>query len=471
MKPFLSEDFLLQTPTACTLYHQYAEQMPIFDFHCHIPVRQIAGNASFENLTRIWLDGDHYKWRAMRSVGVPERLITGDAADDEKFEAWASTVPKTIGNPLYHWTHMELKRPFGISGRLLNPETWREIYDRCSGMLQTEAFRAQGILGQMNVRAICTTDDPADSLENHRRIAVDGKCPARVLPGFRGDSAMAVERPDEFNAWVARLEAAADAHIASYPSFLEALRSRHASFHDAGCRLSDLAMERPYAADYTERGVGRIFDKVRKGAAPEASEALQFKAALLSEIARMNYERGWVQQFHIGALRNTNTRAMGTLGRDSGYDSIGDFEIAGPLAKLLDALDREGRLAKTVIYVLNPADNELAAAMIGGFQDGSVSGKIQFGPAWWFNDQKSGIEKHLDALSNMGLLSLFVGMVSDSRSFLSYPRHEYFRRILCNFLGSRVDEGELPDDQELLGGIVQDISYRNARTYFGMSFD
>lgn len=469
MKPFLSEDFLLQTPTARTLYHQYAEPMPIFDFHCHLPVQQIADNARFANLTRIWLDGDHYKWRAMRAMGVSEELITGAAADDERFEAWAKIVPKTVGNPLYHWTHLELKRFFGISDRLLGPVTWREIYDHCTEMLQTQAFRVQDLLGRMNVRAICTTDDPADSLEHHRRIAGDGHCPARVLPGFRGDCAMAVEYPDEFNAWVGRLEAAADIHVDSYSSFLEALRSRHTSFHDAGCRLSDLAMERPYAVEYRSSGVSRIFDKVRKGTEPDLSEVLQFKSALLKEIAFMNDERGWVQQFHIGALRNTNTRAKGALGRDAGYDGIGDFEIAGHLARLLDGLDREGRLAKTILYVLNPADNEMAAAMIGNFQDGSVPGKIQFGPAWWFNDQKSGMERHLDALSNMGLLSLFVGMVSDSRSFLSYPRHEYFRRILCNFFGSRVEEGELPDDPGLLGGIVQDIAYRNARAYFGVS--
>lgn len=471
MKPFLSEDFLLETETARILYHTYAKEMPIFDFHCHLPVRQIADNVSFANLTRIWLEGDHYKWRAIRTNGIAERFISGDATDYEKFEAWAGTVPKTIGNPLYHWTHMELKRPFGISGKLLGPETSREIYDACKERLETEDFKAQGLLRQMNVKALCTTDDPVDTLEHHRRIQEDPAFSIQVLPGFRSDRALAAECPREFNLWTDRLEGATEMSITGYSSFLEALRKRREHFHKAGCRVSDHALEQPYATDYTRQEIQKIFQRLRQGIALETREIVQFKSATLIELAVMDREMGWVQQFHVGALRNTNTRAMQTLGPDSGYDCMGDLAIARPLADFLDTLDRDDRLAKTILYVLNPRDNEMIASMIGCFQDGSFPGKIQFGPAWWFNDQKSGIQRHLDALSNMGLLSRFVGMVSDSRSFLSYSRHEYFRRVLCNLFGSQVETGDLPKELEMLGSMVQDISYRNAAAYFGLSPD
>ena len=467
-KSFLSEDFLLQTKTARRLYHDFAAGMPIFDYHCHLPVSEIAEDKTFENLTQIWLKGDHYKWRAMRAAGVEERFITGDAADEKKFEAWAATVPKTLRNPLYHWTHLELKRYFGISGKLLNPGTAKEIYAACSEMLQTRDFSARGILKRMNVKVVCTTDDPVDSLEHHVRIRKDRRFPVRVLPAFRPDKALGVESPKEFNQWVGRLEQAAGIRVTHYVSFLEAIKKRHDFFHETGCRLSDHGVEYPYAEDYSQREVARIFRKARQGKKPEPGETLQYKSAVMMELARMDAEKGWTQQFHYGALRNVNTGAMQKLGPDTGYDSIGDFEMGRPLARFLDALAKENKLAKTILYVINPRDNELIASMAGNFQDGSVRGKMQFGAAWWFNDQKDGMERQISALSNMGLLSCFVGMLTDSRSFLSYPRHEYFRRVLCNLLGTDVENGEMPDDVELIGNMVKDICFRNAVHYFGI---
>jgi glucuronate isomerase len=468
MKPFLSEDFLLQTETARRLYHDFAEGMPIFDYHCHLPVSEIAEDKTFENLTQIWLKGDHYKWRAMRAAGVEERLITGHAPDEEKFKAWAATVPQTLRNPLYHWTHLELKRYFGISGKLLNPETAREIYARCSEMLQTKEFSARGILKRMNVRVVCTTDDPIDSLEYHRRIREDRTFSIKVLPAFRPDKALFIESPKAFNQWVGQLEAAAGVHVTDLDSFFEAIRRRHDVFHEAGCRLSDHGIECPYAEDFKLKDIQRIFLDVRQGRTPQAHEVLQFKSAMLLELAKLDAEKGWTQQFHFGALRNVNTKAMRGLGPDTGYDSIGDFELARSLARFLDTLDKENRLAKTILYGINPRDNELIASMIGNFQDGSSRGKMQFGAAWWFNDQKDGMERQISALSNMGLLSCFVGMLTDSRSFLSYPRHEYFRRLLCNLLGTDVENGEMPDDRELIGNMVKDICFRNAVQYFGI---
>lgn len=468
MKAFMSEDFLLQTKTARRLYHDFAAGMPIFDYHCHLPVSEIAEDKDFENLTQIWLKGDHYKWRAMRASGVEERFITGDAGDYEKFEAWAATVPKTLRNPLYHWTHLELKRYFGISGKLLNPDTAKEIYDTCAEMLQTKGFSAREILKRMNVRVVCTTDDPVDSLEHHRRIRENRAFSIKILPAFRPDKALGIESPKEFNRWVGRLEAAAGVPVRDFVSFLEAIKRRHDFFHEAGCRISDHGVEHPYAEDYSPKEIARIFERVRQGKKAERHEVLQYKSALMIELARMDAEKDWTQQFHFGALRNTNTRAMQMLGPDTGYDSIGDFEMAGRLAKFLDALDKENKLAKTILYVVNPRDNELIASMIGNFQDGSIRGKMQFGAAWWFNDQKDGMERQINALSNMGLLSCFVGMLTDSRSFLSYPRHEYFRRVLCNVLGADVENGELPDDLELIGNMVKDICFNNAVNYFGI---
>jgi glucuronate isomerase len=468
MKAFLSEDFLLQTETARVLYHDFAEAMPIFDYHCHLPVREIAENKKFENLTQIWLKGDHYKWRAMRANGIDERLVTGNATDLEKFQAWAVTVPKTLRNPLYHWTHLELKRYFGISGKLLGPETAKEIYATCSEMLHSGDFSTRRILQRMNVKVVCTTDDPTDRLEHHLRIKEDRTFPVKVLPAFRPDKALGVDFPQEFNRWVGQLEAAADIHIVDYASFLDAIRARHEFFHEAGCRLSDHGIEHPYAEDYTLKDIARIFVRVREGKGLQRDESLQYKSALMTELAKMDAEKGWAQQFHLGALRNINSRAMQTLGPDTGYDTIGDFEMARGLAKFLDELEKAGRLAKTILYVMNSRDNDLIAAMIGNFQDGTVPGKMQFGSAWWFNDQKDGIERQINALSNMGLLSRFVGMLTDSRSFLSYPRHEYFRRVLCNLLGNDIENGELPDDMELVGNMVKDICFGNAVKYFGI---
>ncbi len=467
MKPFLSEDFLLHTDIARRLYHDYAAAMPIFDYHCHLPVDQIASDKCFANLTRIWLNGDHYKWRAMRANGIDERFITGDAHDREKFAAWAATVPRTLRNPLYHWTHLELKRYFGIDERLLDPQTADAIYDHCSALLPTPGFSARRLLQKMNVRVVCTTDDPVDSLEHHRAIANDAEFNVKILPAFRPDRAFGIEDPALFNRWVDQLGNVAGTNITDYETFIAALKARHDFFHANGCRLSDHGLARPYADDFDEDDIFGCFARLRRGEALLPAERGPFKTAVLLDLARMDAHRGWTQQFHFGALRNTNTRAFAQLGPDSGYDSIGDFEIARPLARFLDILECEERLARTILYILNPRDNELVATMIGNFQDGSVPGKIQFGSGWWFNDQKDGMERQIDALSNMGLLSRFVGMLTDSRSFLSYPRHEYFRRVLCNLLGTDIERGELPHDMNLIGGMVQDICYRNAVDYFG----
>ena len=467
MKAFLSEDFLLKSETARTLYHEFARDMPILDYHCHLPVAEIAGNRKYDNLTQIWLEGDHYKWRAMRANGIAERFITGDATDYEKFEAWAATVPKTIRNPLYLWTHLELKRYFGIDDNLLNPDTAREIYDACNAMLQSEAFSTRNLLHRMDVRLLCTTDDPVDDLSHHQELRRDQGFEIKVLPAFRPDKAMAVESPQAFNQWVDQLADAAGLKIVDYESFLAALQKRHDYFHQNGCRLSDHGLEYFCAEDFSKAAIARIFLDVRSGKTAAPREILQFKSAMLLELAGMDADKKWVQQYHFNALRNVNTRAMKALGPDTGFDTMGDAVVAGPLAKFLDRLERERKLAKTIFYNLNPRDNDLIAAMIGNFQDGSVPGKMQFGSAWWFNDQKLGIERQLDALSNSGLLSRFVGMLTDSRSFLSYPRHEYFRRILCNLLGDDVENGELPDDIELLGAMIKDICYYNAVSYFG----
>ena len=462
------DDFLLETDVACDLYHRYAAGKPIIDYHCHLPPQQIASDHVFRSLTSLWLDGDHYKWRAMRSNGVAEAYCTGGKSDWEKFEAWAATVPKTLRNPLYHWTHLELKFPFGIR-KLLGPATAREIFDAGTELLQGRAFSARGLLRQFNVLAVCTTDDPADSLEHHAAYARELKdAGTRMYPTFRPDRALDVDKPEQLNAWLGRLEARADTSIASFEQLLVALDARHHAFHELGGRLSDHGLETAYADDYTLSEVRETFVAARRGTAADAGRAARFRSALLHELALMDHGRGWVQQFHLGALRNNNTRMLKSLGPDTGFDSIGDFEIARPLGRFLDRLDRDNQLAKTILYNLNPRDNELVATMIGNFQDGSVPGKLQFGSAWWFLDQLDGMEKQLNALSQMGLLSRFVGMLTDSRSFLSYSRHEYFRRLLCNLLGHDVRRGLLPDDRELLGEMVTDICFRNARAYFGL---
>jgi glucuronate isomerase len=465
---FMSEDFLLQTKTARTLYHEYAQKMPIYDYHCHLPADLIAADHRFDNLTRIWLYGDHYKWRAMRTNGVVEKYITGDASDYEKFEKWAQTVPCCLGNPLYHWTHLELKRYFGIGGKLLNPDTAKQIYQTASDMLRTPEFSVRNILRKMDVKLICTTEGPLDSLEHHKKIREDGY-EIKVHTAWRPDAAMAVEDISAVNVFIDKLEEICNMEINNFHLYLEAIRHRHHFFHQNGCRLSDHGIETAYAEDYTEKEVETIFDKIKRGKKLDVSERLKFKSAMMIEFALMDYEAGWVQQLHLGALRNNNTRMLKTLGPDTGYDSIGDFEIAKPLAKFLDRLDSQNKLPKTILYNLNPRDNALMATMIGNFQDGSAPGKIQYGSAWWFLDQKDGMQEQMRVLSNMGLLSRFVGMLTDSRSFMSFPRHEYFRRILCNILGGDVEAGLLPNDLELLGKMVEDICFNNAKNYFPMA--
>ncbi|MBU1565460.1 MAG: glucuronate isomerase [Proteobacteria bacterium] len=468
MKTFLDDNFLLETKAAERLYHQYAAAMPIFDYHCHLPVAEIAENKKFANLTAAWLHGDHYKWRAMRANGVDEYSITGAASSHAKFRAWAATVPKTLRNPLYHWTHLELKNLFGITGSLLSPATADDIYLKCSEMLQQDDFSTRSLLQKMRVKIICTTDDPLDNLEHHQRLADDPSFRVKVLPTFRPDRAMAVEDPTAFNMWVDRLAETCHQDIGNYHQFLACLTARHAFFHSSGCRISDHGIEEPYADDYTESQVMAIFAKVRTGKLLGTDESRAFKSAMLVEFALMDHDRGWTQQFHLGALRNQNSRAFQSLGPDTGYDSIGDFAMGRSLGRLLDRLDTNDRLAKTILYVLNPRDNEMIATTIGNFQDGRIPGKIQFGSGWWFNDQKDGMERQIDALSNMGLLSRFVGMLTDSRSFLSFPRHEYFRRVLCNLFGSDMERGELPHDFQLIGETIRDICFDNATNYFGI---
>ena len=465
MKKFLDEDFLLQSATAQKLYHDFAKQMPIIDYHNHLPPDQIAGDLNFENLTQAWLYGDHYKWRAMCTNGVNERYATGNATDYEKFEHWAATVPYTLRNPLYHWTHLELKRYFGIN-KILNPDTAKEIYDEASALLKTKEYSIQHLLRKMNVSILCTTDDPVDSLEHHLKIAADN-VDIKVLPAFRPDKAMNVDDVATFNAYVAKVEAAADFSVGNYNEYLKALKNRHDFFATLGCKVSDHGLEHIYAEDYTHPQICAIFDKIRNGNELTLHENWQFKSAMLVEFAQWDCEKGWIQQFHLGALRNNNLRMMKSLGPDTGWDSIGDFSQGKALSKFLSRLDENDQLAKTIIYNLNPADNELMATMIGNFNDGSVAGKVQFGGAWWFLDQKDGMIKQMNALSNMGLLSKFVGMLTDSRSFLSYPRHEYFRRILCNLFGEEIENGELPGDIAWTGKIIQDICYNNAKNYFG----
>ena len=464
MKPFMDKDFLLHSKTAQDLYHKHAAKMPIFDYHCHINPQQIADDVRFENITQIWLYGDHYKWRAMRTNGIDERYCTGDASDWEKFEKWAETVPYTLRNPLFHWTHLELKKFFGID-KILSPATAREIWDECNAKLNTPGYSVRGIIRMANVDTICTTDDPVDSLNYHRQIKESG-FEVNVLPAWRPDKAMAVENGAVYNEYLDKLAKAAAKEIKSFSDLMTALDNRHQFFHDNGCRLSDHGLETAIAEDYTNVEIEKIFGNIRGGAELSLVEILKFKSAMLYEFGILDHSRGWTQQFHIGALRNNSTRLFNKLGADVGLDSIGDFEIARPLSKLLDRLDLNNKLAKTVLYNLNPRDNELMATMIGNFQDGSVPGKMQFGSGWWFLDQKDGMEKQINALSNLGLLSRFVGMLTDSRSFLSYTRHEYFRRTLCNILGNDVENGEIPNDMELLGNMVENICFNNAKEYF-----
>lgn len=464
MKPFIHDNFLLHTKVAQELFHQHAVKMPIFDYHCHISPLDIASDRQFSNITQIWLYGDHYKWRAMRTNGVGEKFCTGNAGDWEKFEKWAETVPHTLRNPLYHWTHLELKRFFGVD-KLLDPSTAREIWEECNARLNTPGYSVRNIIRMANVHTICTTDDPVDNLEHHRQIKESG-FEVNVFPAWRPDKAMMVEDPAFFNHYTDQLAGAAGTDISTFSGFMDALEKRHQFFHENGCRLSDHGLETAYAGEYTLKEITGIFSKVRNGNHLTKEEILKFKSCMLYEFGIMDHRSGWTQQFHLGALRNNNSRLFRSLGPDTGFDSIGDFEIARPLSHLLDRLDSENQLSRTILYNLNPRDNELIATMIGNFQDGSVPGKIQFGSGWWFLDQKDGMEKQMQALSSLGLLSRFVGMLTDSRSFLSYTRHEYFRRTLCNILGNDVEKGEIPADMELLGQMVENICFNNAFHYF-----
>ncbi len=465
MKKFIDEDFLLQNVTAQKLYHEFAKEMPIIDYHNHLSPEQIARDVNFENLTQLSLYDDHYKWRAMRTNGVDEKYITGNATDYEKFGKWAATVPYTLRNPLYHWTHLELQRYFNID-TLLSPATAKEIYDECSAKLKMPAFSVKNLLRKMNVKVLCTTDDPTDSLDHHRKIKADG-FEIKVLPAFRPDKAMNVDDVAGFKSYVNKLQEVSGILIATWSEYLQALKTRHDFFAEIGCTISDHGLEQLYAVDYTDAEIKNIFRKLTAGESISQPENIKFKSAMLVQFALWDNEKNWVQQYHLGALRNNNTRMLKTLGADTGWDSIGDFSQAKQLSKFLNRLDNTNQLAKTILYNLNPADNELLATMTGNFNDGTVAGKIQFGASWWFLDQKDGITKQLNTLSNMGLLSKFIGMLTDSRSFMSYPRHEYFRRILCNILGEEMENGELPDDINLIGRLIQDICYNNAKDYFG----
>lgn len=446
------------------MYHAYAKDMPIIDYHCHLPPEQIAGDINFENLTRIWLYGDHYKWRAMRTNGVDESYCTGNKPDAEKFQKWAETVPYTVRNPLYHWTHLELQRYFNVYD-LLNGNSAQKIYEECTAKLQTPDYSVRNLLRKMNVKVVCTTDDPIDSLEHHQKLKEDG-FEIRILPAYRPDKAMNVDDATAFNTYLSRLEAVSNINIASYVDYLDALKSRHDFFASMDCSVSDHGLEQMYAEEYAQFEIETIFNKIRSGKKLSLEEQLKFKSAMLEVFAVWDHEKNWVQQYHLGALRNNNSRMMRQLGPDTGWDSVGDFSQGKALAKFLDRLDKNNQLAKTILYNLNPADNELMATMAGNFNDGSVPGKIQYGSGWWFLDQKDGMIKQMNALSNMGLLSRFVGMLTDSRSFLSYPRHEYFRRILCNLFGQEIESGELPNDLGWTGKIIQDICYYNASHYF-----
>ncbi len=469
MKQFNDDNFLLDTPAAERLYHEYAEGLPIIDYHCHLNPEYVASDHVFPNLSKVWLEGDHYKWRAMRANGIEERFITGaDTTDWEKFEKWAQTVPYTMRNPLYHWTHLELKTAFGVT-ELLSPATAKDIYDRCSAMLQTPGRSARGLMEHYNVEVVCTTDDPVDSLEHHIKVKNDG-FGVKMLPTWRPDKAMAVENPDAYFEYVNRLGAVAGVQVLHFADVIEALRRRHDFFASVGCRLSDHGLEEFYAEDYTEAEIDDIFDRVYyRGEHLQAADIRKFKTAMLVEFGIMDHDAGWTQQFHYGALRNNNSLMMAKLGPDTGYDSIGDFTVGCAMSRFLDMLASRDKLAKTIIYNLNPRDNELVATMIGNFQDARYgAGKIQYGSGWWFLDQKDGMERQMTALSNLGLLSRFVGMLTDSRSFLSYPRHEYFRRTLCNLIGGDIEKGLLPASEfDFIGReIVAKVSYGNAKNYF-----
>ncbi len=465
MKEFLGEDFLLETKTARKLYYDHAADQPIYDYHCHLPPAEIAQNRQFDNLTQIWLDGDHYKWRAMRAMGVEEDLITGDASDKEKFKAWAATVPKTLGNPLYHWTHLELRRPFGITGTLLGPDTADQIWEDANALLQQPEFTTRGIMQQMNVVMSGTTDDPIDTLEHHKAIAEDETFQIEVLPSFRPDKAVKIDA-DGFADYMTELGQAADVNIRDFEALQAALDQRLAHFEAHGCRAADNGIDVfRYAPIPSKSVLTSLLQRRMKGDTLTETEVAQFSTAVLVWLGTRYAELGWAMQFHIGAQRNNNSRMFAKLGPDTGYDSMGDRPYAQALGQLLNEMEATDHLPKTILYCLNPGDNEMLATMAGNFQ-GGAPGKVQFGSGWWFNDQKDGMERQLQQLSQIGLLSQFVGMLTDSRSFLSYTRHEYFRRILCNMVGGWVEAGEAPNDMSLIAPMIGDICFHNAKRYF-----
>jgi glucuronate isomerase len=466
---FIGEHFLLHNEFAKRLYHQFAENQPIIDYHNHLPPAEIQSNRQFENLSQIWLAGDHYKWRAMRTLGINENYITGNASDWEKFEKWAYTVPYTVRNPLYHWTHLELQRYFGIE-ELLSEKNAKSVYQSCNEQLAQPGFTTQGLLSKMNVEVVCTTDDPTDSLEIHRKFSQSNSA-LQMYPAFRPDKAYAVENPSIYNTYIEKLEKKAGLKIQSYDDLLAVLQNRIDFFHANGCRLSDHGLEHLVFFPTERFNIEKLFQSIRSGQSIQHEEIQFFKFKTLQALCKMYHAKGWVQQFHLGALRNTNIRQLSTLGPDTGFDSIGDFEQAKALAGFLNSLDETDQLSKTILYNLNPRDNEVFATMTGNFNDGKIKGKLQFGSGWWYLDQIDGMEKQLNTLSNMSLLSCFIGMLTDSRSFLSFPRHEYFRRILCNLIGTDVEKGLLPADEAWLGKIVADICYHNANNYFDFSPD
>jgi glucuronate isomerase len=463
---FIHEDFLLSTKTARRLYTKYAQGEPILDYHCHLPPQDVAANRQFKNLFEIWLEGDHYKWRAMRANGVDEQFCTGNADPRDKFMAWARTVPATLRNPLYHWTHLELKRYFGID-TLLDEKTAPAVWEEANAQLATEGLRAHGILARFQVKAVCTTDDPTDDLSCHKAIAASG-LPTKVFPTFRPDKALTVHQPEQFNAWVQRLEAASNTSIGKYTDFVEALARRHDFFHQMGGRLSDHGLNHPFATFCREQEAAAIFNKVRGGQAATAEEHEHFASNMMLHFGRWDAAKGWTKQLHLGARRNNNTRRFREMGPDTGWDSIGDWPQIDALGNYLDRLDDESSLPKIVIYNLNPADNYAVSTMIGNFQDGVTAGKIQHGSGWWFQDQKEAMTWQMNSLSNCGLISKFLGMLTDSRSFMSYPRHEYFRRVLCDLFGRDVENGELPDNEELVGTTIRNICYGNACRFLGL---
>ena len=466
MKQFLDDRFLLTNPTAETLYKNYAKTMPIFDFHCHLNPAEIAGNKKYRNITEVWLGGDHYKWRAMRACGVEERYITGDAPDKDKFFKWAETIPQCIGNPLYHWAHQELKTFFGID-LLLSPTTAEQIWNTANDLLQKDEFTARSLIVRSNVTGLCTTDDPADSLEHHLQLAREGTFPVKVLPAFRPDKSFNIDKVG-FVEYIGKLGQSAGMKIESLDHLLSALQQRLEFFHQVGCRVSDHALDPVVFANATPAEIDAILKKALGGQVPAEVESQKFKTFIMLFLGRHYARLGWVMQLHVGVIRNSRSRMMQQLGPDTGFDAIADYSFGVALAKFLDALDNTSELPKTVLYCLNPRDNEMLASIAGCFQEGGVVGKIQFGSGWWYNDQKDGMIRQMTALANIGLLSRFIGMLTDSRSFLSYTRHDYFRRLLCNLIGEWAEAGEAPDDIELLGKMVQDICYNNARQYFGI---